>query len=158
MSQFFWTETVSYQSKLFWGPADYSHALLQSIVCEKWSWIPTFSCVDMLEDAVKFISSPKGLSSTFTFTVTCPIHFVFFLVYLVHFYFISLLRDLFTLVFFLSYILFTFTSFFSFILFTFTSFLLDFVSLNKLIALLVELKMIIFGNYSLSLMRNVTWG
>ena len=78
----------------------------------------------MLEDVVKFISSPEVLSSTFTFTVACPIHFVFF----------------------------------SYILFTFTSFLLDFVSLNKLIALLVELKMIIFGNYSLSLMRNVTWG
>ena len=34
--------------------------------------------------------------------------------------------------------------FFSYILFTFTSFLLNFVSLNKLVAFLVELKMIIF--------------
>ena len=32
---------------------------------------------------------PEGLSSTFTFTVACPIHLVFFLVYLVHFYFTS---------------------------------------------------------------------
>ena len=68
---------------------------------------------------MKFISSPEDLSSTFTFTVACTIHF-----------------------------------FFSFILFTFTSFPLDFVSLNKLNSLLLELKMIIFGNYSLSLMRN----
>ena len=81
-------------------------------------------CVDLLEDVVKFISSPKA-SQVLS---------------------LSLLRVLFTLF------------FFSFILFTFTSFPLDFVSLNKLNALLLELKMIIFGNYLLSLLRNVIWG